>query len=308
MSNQIKFDIRFSFEDPEPYGIVTRDLLKVYEDPASMEGIIGLRGVEMDIKPGEFASVIGPSGAGKSTLLNIIGGMTRPTAGSVNVGPLPIQALPQSLMEQYRMKVVGFLWQLPERNLLPVLTAEENIEFAQRIAGYPRNKRKARTEELLKAIGLYDRRNHRLGELSGGEAQRVGLAIALANEPKVLCADEPTGELDSETTLEIIDYLKEINRDQGVTMLVVTHDSRFERITQKSFKILDGQISGIQRTMDGLVADNWQTSQREEVAYVDQFGNVRIPQEVRERVGIKNYVRFHIENNRVYLEPADMEE
>jgi len=303
-----KPEIKFSFEDNEPYGIVTNDVLKVYEDPASLEGIIGLRGVELKIKPSEFASVIGPSGAGKSTLLNIIGGMTRPTAGSIMVGPIPVHSLNHTYLEEYRSKVAGFLWQLPERNLLPELTAEENIEFVHRIAGYPKNRRSKRIKELLHAIGLWDRRSHRLGELSGGEAQRVSLAVALANEPKILCADEPTGELDSETTLEIIDYLKEINRDQGVTMLVVTHDSRFERITQKSFKILDGQISGIHRSTDGKVAADWQSSQREEVAYVDQFGNVKIPSDIREAAGIKNYVRFQIDGKRVYLNSADMEE
>ena len=173
---------------------------------------------------------------------------------------------------------------------------------------YPREQRKARISELISSVGLSGRQYHRLGELSGGEAQRAGLAIALANEPKVLYADEPTGELDSETTMEIIGYLQDLNEQLGVTMLVVTHDNRFERMSNQSFRILDGQISGVRRSLTGKITREWKESIREELAFVDQYGTVRIPADIRKKLGINKYIRFMTEGDRVYLESVSEEE
>ncbi len=292
----------------KPLGISARNLIKVYEDPASDSGVIALRGVELNIRKGSMVSIIGPSGAGKSTLLNVLGGITPPTAGELFAGEIPVHSLKGWQLDYYRQHVVGFLWQLPERNLLPELTAVQNIEFAMAVANYPREKRQERIKFLLSSVGVWERRDHKLGQLSGGEAQRVGLAVALANEPAILLADEPTGELDSETTMEVIGYLQDLNRDEEITMVIVTHDGRFERMTQQSFFILDGMISGVRRSLNGKVAKDWRSAQREELAFVDQYGNLRIPAEIRAQHGIKSYVRFVSENGRLYIEPVEEEE
>lgn len=295
----------YNFRPEEPIGILATNLLKVYDDPASDKGVIALRGVEIDVKPGQLACVIGPSGAGKSTLLNLLGGMTEPTAGEIYIGDIPVHSLRGKDLNLYRSQMVGFLWQFPERNLLPELSVEENIEFTMRVGKYPKNQRSERIKELISSVGLSGRQYHKLGELSGGEAQRAGLAVALANEPRILFADEPTGELDSETTMEIIGYLQDLNEDLGVTMLVVTHDNRFERMSNQSYRILDGQISGVRRSLSGKTARDWKDAKREELAFVDQYGNVRIPADIRTNMGIGKYIRFIVEEERLYLEPAE---
>ncbi len=296
----------FNLEISKPVGIVARNLIKVYDDPSSDSGIIALRGVELNVKPGSLVSIIGPSGAGKSTLLNVLGAMYPPTAGELYVGSIPVHSLRHWQIDYYHQKIVGFLWQLPERNLLPELSAEENVEYVMQIAGYPKDKRKERIKYLLTAVGVWERRTHKLGQLSGGEAQRVGLAVALANEPAILLADEPTGELDSETTMEVIGYLQDLNKDEDLTMVIVTHDGRFERMTHQSFHILDGMISGVRRSITGEAAKDWRSAEREELAFVDQFGNVRIPSELRKRHAIGSYVRFVSEDGRLYIEPAEV--
>ena len=288
--------------------ITINQVTKNYKDPASDIYFQALRGIDLRIKEGSISAIIGPSGAGKSTLLNILGGMTQPSTGTVVVDTLPLHAIDEAGLNYYRRKITGFLWQLPERNLLPHLTARDNIMYSMEVAGYPRDKRKARVDELLNAVGLLNRSQHKLGQLSGGEAQRISLAVALANAPKLLLCDEPTGELDSETTMEIIDYLKEINEYDGVTIVVVTHDNRFERMTNQSFNILDGTIAGLRRSVKGgPSAKNWKSASREEISVVNQFGMVRIPNSIREKYNIGDYLRFveDKENNRVYIEPVD---
>lgn len=288
--------------------IIINQVTKNYKDPASDVYFQALRGIDLRIKQGTISSIIGPSGAGKSTLLNILGGMTLPSTGTVVVDNLPLHSLDEAGLNYYRRKITGFLWQLPERNLLPHLSARDNIMYSMEVAGYPREKRRARVDELLNAVGLLNRSQHKLGQLSGGEAQRISLAVALANAPKLLLCDEPTGELDSETTMEIIDYLKEINEYDGITIVVVTHDNRFERMTKQSFNILDGTIAGLRRSVDKDVsAKDWQSASREEISVVNQFGMVRIPNSIREKYNIGDYLRFveDEENNRVYIEPVD---
>ena len=288
--------------------IIINQVTKNYKDPASDVYFQALRGIDLRIKQGTISSIIGPSGAGKSTLLNILGGMTLPSTGTVVVDNLPLHSLDETGLNYYRRKITGFLWQLPERNLLPHLSARDNIMYSMEVAGYPREKRRDRVDELLNAVGLLNRSQHKLGQLSGGEAQRISLAVALANAPKLLLCDEPTGELDSETTMEIIDYLKEINEYDGITIVVVTHDNRFERMTKQSFNILDGTIAGLRRSVDKDVsAKDWQSASREEISVVNQFGMVRIPNSIREKYNIGDYLRFveDEENNRVYIEPVD---
>ncbi len=288
--------------------IYMNQITKHYKDPASDVNFQALRGIDLKIKKGTLTSIIGPSGAGKSTLLNILGGMTRPSTGTVFVDNMPIHSLDEHKLNYYRRKIVGFLWQLPERNLLPHLTARENILYSMEVAAYPREEREKRVLELMSSVGLRNRMNHKLGQLSGGEAQRVSLAVALANNPKLLLADEPTGELDSETTMEIIRYLQTLNKEQGITCVIVTHDNRFERMTDQAYNIRDGVISGLRRSVSQKgPAKDWKNVIREEISVVNQFGMVRIPDNVREKLGITDYVKF-VEDEatgRVYIEPVE---
>ena len=286
--------------------ITVSQVTKNYKDPASDIYFQALRGVDLSLKRGSFTAIIGPSGAGKSTLLNILGGMMKPSTGSVFVDDMPLHSLNENGLEYYRRYVVGFLWQLPERNLLPNLNALENVVFAMESSGYNRAERLDRAKELLSSVGLANRMGHKLGQLSGGEAQRASLSVALANEPKILLADEPTGELDSETTMEIISYLKELNRDQGITICVVTHDNRFERMTTESYNILDGTIAGVRRSIAGKQSDHWKDTIREEVSVVNQFGLVRIPSRLRQKFNLGKFVRFveDEKTSRLYIESA----
>ncbi len=288
--------------------IQMHDVIKIYEEPRTGLQIPALRGVELTIKEGELVCIIGPSGAGKSTLLKLLGGLDRPSSGSIIVGDKRVDQLPEEHLTEYRRYDVGFLWQFPEKNLLPVLTALENIELPMKIAGFPREQRRKRALELLRKVGLSDRASHKLHQLSGGEAQRVSLAVALANDPKVVLADEPTGELDTHTTMEIISFMRELNQEYNKTIVVVTHDMRFEQRSDRAFRILDGMISGIRQAKNRhevLKMDIEAPPEREELIYVDQFGNMRIPKHFLKQANIKNHVRIRVENGKLIVEPAD---
>lgn len=281
---------------------------KNYRDPETNVYFQALRGIDLSIREGSFCSIIGPSGAGKSTLLNILGGMAKVSTGEVVVDSLPIHLLDQEDLVNYRRSICGFLWQNPDNNLLPNMTMEDNIIHTMQVAGYPRKERKERARELLKSVGLEHRMDHKLGQVSGGEAQRAGLATALANNPRILLADEPTGELDSETTVEIIDYLKNMSREYDVTVVVVTHDHRFERSTDNSFNIIDGTIAGYRVAVDKT--QDWKSSVREEFSVVNQFGMVKLPPKIKEELQITNYMRFIKDETtgRYYIEKVDEDE
>ncbi len=291
--------------------IQMHDVIKIYEEPRTGLQIPALRGVELSIKEGELVCIIGPSGSGKSTLLKLLGGLDKPSSGSIIVAGNRVDKMDEELLTEYRRYKVGFLWQFPERNLLPILTALENIELPMKIAGFPRQQRRRRALELLDRIGLRDRSSHRLHQLSGGEAQRVSLAVALANDPQVVLCDEPTGELDTKSTMEIISFMRELNQEYNKTIVVVTHDMRFEQRSDRAFRILDGMISGVRQaikneTTGGSMAGSIDAPlEREELIYVDQFGNIRIPKHFLLEAGIKNYVRIHVEGDKLVITKAD---
>jgi len=194
----------------------------------------------MEVKEGEIVSIIGPSGSGKTTLLNIVGGLSRATAGIVRVGDIEVTSLNENQLTEYRRKVVGHIFQT--LNLIPTLTAAENIELPMMAMKVPRSKRIERVRELLEIVGLTDRANHKPGELSGGEQQRVALAAALANDPPVILADEPTGELDTVNSKIVVEYLLKINREMGKTIIMVTHDPVVARAGDRILRIEDGVI------------------------------------------------------------------
>ncbi|MFW9967340.1 MAG: ABC transporter ATP-binding protein [Candidatus Thorarchaeota archaeon] len=222
--------------------IETRDLVKVYQ-LGNVE-VQALRGLSLKIDQGEVISIIGPSGSGKTTLLNILGGLTYATAGKTFVAGNDISAASSAQLGYLRQRTVGHIFQT--LNLIPTLTAYENVELSMLAISAPKAARKERVEDLLQTVGLGLRMNHKPDELSGGEKQRVAIAAALANDPPILIADEPTGDLDTETGAKIVEFLLSVNKDMGKTVLIVTHDPQIARQTDRIYRIMDGKIISVQ--------------------------------------------------------------
>jgi len=220
--------------------IVVKDLIKVYK--AGKSEVIALRGLDCTIKGGQVLAIMGPSGCGKTTLLNIIGGLDRPTAGSVNLDGVNLVDLDDAGLVKHRRETVGIVFQF--FNLVSTLTARENIELPMRLAGKKSEYMRIRTDELLKLVAMEARAQHKPDEMSGGEQQRIGLAVALANDPPVLLADEPTGELDTATGHQILLLLKQLRDQFGKTIVIVTHDQRIGQIADMVMTIVDGRITG----------------------------------------------------------------
>jgi len=218
--------------------VKVRDLVKVHRT-GKIE-VQALRGLNVDIKSGELVAIIGPSGSGKTTLLNIVGGLDKATAGTVQVGDKTVTSMSVGELVDFRRKVVGHIFQ--NLNLIPTLTAEENIEFSMVAAGVSRGKRHERVKELLETVGLVDRAHHKPEELSGGEQQRIAIAAAMANDAPVLLADEPTGELDTVNAKCVVDYLVKVNNNLGKTIVMVTHDPTVARAADRILRIEDGVI------------------------------------------------------------------
>jgi ABC-type lipoprotein export system ATPase subunit len=215
--------------------VETRDLVKVYGDGAEVRA---LDGVNMRVARGEFVSVMGPSGSGKSTLLNMIGALDRPTDGKVLVGGRDLATVRN--LDTFRARTVGFIFQL--HNLIPTLTARENVEVPMRGQPISARARHKRAKELLGLVGLAERMNHLPNQLSGGERQRVASARSLANEPALVLADEPTGDLDSQSSAEVIGLMHRLNRELGTTFIAVTHDPAVARQTDRILIMRDGRI------------------------------------------------------------------
>ncbi|MFQ6076522.1 MAG: ABC transporter ATP-binding protein, partial [Candidatus Bathyarchaeia archaeon] len=220
--------------------VVVKDLIKVYR--IGRIEVQALRGVNLNVDKGEMISIIGPSGSGKTTLLNLIGGLDTATAGLVRVGKTEVTALSVSQLVDYRRRIVGHVFQT--LNLVPTLSAAENIGLAMIALGKPRSERRKRVAELLEVAGLTHRANHKPDELSGGEQQRVAVAAALANDPELILADEPTGELDTVNSKIVVDYLSKINEELGKTIIMVTHDPNVARACHRILRIEDGAIRG----------------------------------------------------------------
>jgi putative ABC transport system ATP-binding protein len=218
--------------------VIVRDLIKIYRI-GSIE-VQALRGLNVNVRKGEMVSIIGPSGSGKSTLLNIIGGLDKASAGSVKVFDTDLTNMSPGDLVNFRRETVGHVFQ--NMNLIPTLTAAENIELPMAALGIKAEQRNKRIMELLTVVGLTDRKDHKPGELSGGEQQRIALAAALANDPPLVLADEPTGELDTENARTVVQYLRKINQDLGKTVIMVTHDPNIARISDRILRIHDGVV------------------------------------------------------------------
>jgi putative ABC transport system ATP-binding protein len=219
--------------------IKTVGLYKTYWlDEIKIQSLID---INLSIEQGEFVAITGPSGSGKSTLLHLLGCIDTPTNGEVFIKDINVSKMKANALRELRLRELGFVFQ--HFYLLPVLTAQENIELPMKEAGLPKAQRKQRTMELLEAVGLHVRANHMPGQLSGGEQQRIAIARALANNPSIILADEPTGELDSANGRMVLDLLMRINREYGKTVIVVTHDDSLARQATRIIKLHDGRIS-----------------------------------------------------------------
>ena len=251
--------------------------------------MLALSGLDLKVEKGEFTALIGNSGSGKSTFLNMIGGLDIPSAGKLFVGGRNLFRMTESERVKYKRETVGFVWQNNARNLFPYLTAMDNVCIPMRFSG--RKKKKERAEELLEAVGMIDHRHSKLQTLSGGEQQRIAIAIALANSPGLLLADEPTGSVDTKTGDQIFEIFTKLN-EAGQTILVVTHDLALSRKVRRVVAIRDGRISS-ERILKESFADrvkesgvDWRNEEtQEEYVVVDKAGRLQLPADVIEKMG-----------------------
>ena len=279
--------------------IICENLVKIYRLNHDLLGKSGggsvevqaLQGMDITVAEGEMLGIVGASGSGKSTLLNVLGGLDRPTGGRALVGKRDLGQLTPSALDEYRRRTVGFVWQQGARNLIPYLTALENVELPLTLAGQVGKPAHARALELLELVGLRDRMGHRLEELSGGEQQRVAVAIALANRPRLLLADEPTGELDTATAQTIYDLLRHLNRQLGLTMITVSHDAGIARHVDRVVAVRDGKLAS--ETLRVQKADS-DEHHLVELAVVDAAGRLQIPREYLEQFSIRRRVQMEL--------------
>ncbi|QHT60151.1 ABC transporter ATP-binding protein [Paenibacillus lycopersici] len=286
-------------------------LVKIYKTD-DLE-VVALQGLDLHVEAGELMAIIGNSGSGKSTLLNMLGGLDRPSAGKLTVDDKDLLKFTEKDLVTYKRETVGFVWQNNARNLIPYLTALENVELPMMLKG--RNKR-LRALELLDAVGLSHRIKNRLSELSGGEQQRVAIAIALSNEPKLLLADEPTGSLDTKMSNQILDLFRELNRSIGITIVIVTHDPHLARKVDRVVAIRDGKTSSEiirrQSYAEELAAlENGDIAVAEEshveYAVIDKAGRLQIPSTYlqADEFKEKNKVRVEMEDGRIIIYPPE---
>lgn len=223
--------------------IEIKNLHKIYNE--SVVPVHAVNGIDLDFEEGEFAAVVGPSGSGKTTFLNMLGGLDKPTEGVVYINETKINDLSTKEMTDFRMRYIGFVFQA--YNLIPVLTAKENVEFIMHLQGRPKKERYERTKELLSAVGLGDRLDSRPGKLSGGQQQRVAVARALASKPKFVLADEPTANLDSKSTENLLDIMERLNKEENITFIFSTHDQRVVKKARRIITIEDGKVKEDER-------------------------------------------------------------
>lgn len=281
----------------EPF-VVADGVVKIYK-VADLE-VFALQGLDLEIAPGEMLALVGASGSGKSTLLNLLGGLDAPTAGTLRVDQFNLLELSERDRVHYKRRMVGFVWQQKARNLLPYLSALENVEMPMVLAGVCGRVRRQRATELLDAVGLGDRLRHRPERLSGGEQQRTAIAVALANQPRLLLADEPTGEVDSASADTIFGVLRDLNQKLGVTVIVVTHDPQVARRVDRVIAIRDGRTATeIRRRRD--VAGH--VILEEEFALLDRVGRLQLPKHFVESLELKDRVRLDLESDHVSVWP-----
>lgn len=258
-----------------------------------------LQGLNLRVDAGELVAIVGASGSGKSTLLGILSGLDRPTAGSAMVAGTDLLTLSRSGQVGYRRHIVGFVWQQTGRNLLPYLTAAENIAMARSVARTGADP--ARVTELLELLEVAHCRDRLPTEMSGGEQQRTAIAVALANRPRVLLADEPTGELDETTSAEMLEAIRGVNRELGVTTLIVTHDPTVSEHVLRTVQIRDGRTSTEVLRRAGTAGEGVVA---EEFAVIDRVGRLQLPHEYVTALDLRDRVRLALEPEQVAVRPG----
>jgi putative ABC transport system ATP-binding protein len=303
--------------------VVCENLVKIYK-VVDLE-VVALQGLELVVDRGEILGIVGTSGSGKSTLMNILGGMDRPSAGRVTVDGIDLLNLSPEALNRYQREKVGFVWQQTSRNLIPYLTAQENVELPMTMSwAKTRREKHEWSEELLEAVGLHHRREHKLTQLSGGEQQRVAIAVALANKPVLLLGDEPTGEVDSLTAQKIMDTFRDLTARFDLTTIIVTHDTRIAGQVDRVVAIRDGktstetirQVSQLEQAMVGdrpTDADPTRGSNnsflKEEVTYqeyvvLDSAGRLQVPRDILEKLNIGKRAELEMGDNCIVIRPA----
>ncbi len=292
--------------------ITCENLVKIYK-VANLE-LVALQGLDLIVERGEMLGIIGPSGSGKSTLMNILGGLDRPSAGRVLVDNRDLRKIPDAALDGYRRTTVGFIWQQSSRNLVPYLTAEENVILPMTFAGTTPRVKGQRARELLDAVGLAHRRRHRLAQMSGGEQQRVAIAVALANMPKLLLGDEPTGEMDTTTALAIYQLLRDLNQRYNLTTCIVSHDPTIARHVDRVVAIRDGKTATetIRQSFAPTQADDGSEgeTQREDIYHelvvLDTAGRLQVPKDYLEQFGIRGRAQLEITEDGILIRPAQV--
>jgi ABC-type lipoprotein export system ATPase subunit len=288
-------------------------LVKIYK-VADLE-VVALRGLDLVVEEGELMAIVGSSGSGKTSLMNILGGLDRPSAGRVWVGEYDLLKMSDAALNRYRRSEVGFVWQQGTRNLIPYLNTLENVQLPMTLAGQTGRKKRKRAEELLEIVGLGDRRYHRVEQLSGGEQQRVAIATALANSPRLLLADEPTGEVDSATALTIYQTFRDLNRELNLTTMIVSHDPTIAHQVNRVVAIRDGQLaSETLRQAVATVQDNGHLGDEEaaqevqhvfeELVVLDSAGRLQVPKEYLDQFNIKGRAQLEVVEGGILIKAA----
>ncbi len=300
---------------PENVMVRCDNLVKIYKTKGVE--VMALQGLDLTVERGELMGIVGASGSGKSTLLNMLGGLDRPSAGSLFVDGKDLLKFSEKDFIDYKRNTVGFVWQNNARNLIPYLTAVENVEMPMMLSGY--SNRRKRAEELLDMVGLSARKNSMLGQMSGGEQQRVAIAIALGNNPKLLLADEPTGAVDTKTANNVLEVFRRLNREMGVTIIIVTHDVKLSKSIDRVVAIRDGKTSSelirkkpvlsgvsfeeLSEQQQAEIQAMHENGQQDELVLLDRAGRLQIPKEYLDKLGIKggDSVRVELEDNKISI-------
>ncbi|MCM4076559.1 ABC transporter ATP-binding protein [Paractinoplanes hotanensis] len=281
--------------------IVCESLVRIYQTgPVEVQA---LQGLDLVVDKGEMVAVVGASGSGKSTLLSILAGVDAPTAGRARVEQWDLLTMSRADRVRYRRHTVGFVRQQTASNLIPYLTAQQMVDLPMTAARTPARERRQRSADLLEALGVGALAGRRPGELSGGQQMRVAIAVALANQPHVLLADEPTGELDTATSAEVFGALRDVNRDLGVTVVVVTHDPAVSGQVERTVSIRDGRTSSEVLRRTATADDGGTHVIAEEYAVMDRAGRIQVPRDYREALALTRRVRLALEPDHITIRP-----